>query len=378
MKSFTIRLYPTKEQEELMRKHIGCQRYIYNWALALNNDLYKRERRKYNTTELGKMLTQHRKEIEWLNEVSYATLKEAIRNLDKAYTSFYKGAAKLPKFKSKKKSKNSFYSRYDKIKFYENCTINLEKIGKVKCKSSYNIDFTKITKFRNPTVVFNGRCWVLRVGIDVENSYEELNNIVVGIDLGIKKLAITNIDNLDAININKTKKVRNLERRLKRLQRQCSRKYLLNKKGESYQKTKNIAKLELKIKKLYRKLHNIRINHIHQTTTKIVKVKPSIVVMEDLKISNMMKNKYLAKSIQQQGFCTFITQMRYKCEWHGIKFVQVPTFYPSSKKCSCCGSMKKDLKLSDRVYRCPICNSVLDRDKNASYNLAKYGLEISH
>lgn len=377
MKSFTIRLYPTKEQDILMRKHIGCQRYIYNWALALNNDLYEKEKKKYSVTELGKMLTQYRKEVEWLNEISYATLKEAIRNLDKAYTNFYRGLAKLPRFKSKKKSKNSFYSRCEKIKFYENCTINLEKIGKVKYKTSYDIDFTKIAKFHNPSVVFNGRCWILRVGIDIENSYKELNDIVVGIDLGIKKLAITNIDSLDAININKTKKVKNLEKRLKRLQRQCSRKYENNKKGGSYQKTKNIAKLELKIKKLYSKLKNIRLNHIHQATTKIVKAKPSIVVMEDLKISNMMKNKYLAKSIQQQGFYTFINQMRYKCEWYGIKFIQVPTFYPSSRMCSCCGNIKKDLKLSDRVYRCDFCNAIFDRDKNASYNLAKYGLEIS-
>lgn len=377
MKCFTIRLYPTREQEELMRKHIGCQRYVYNWGLSLNNELYKSEGKKYNATELGKMLTQYKKEVEWLNEVSNATLKESLRNLDKAYTNFYKKRSSLPKFKSKKNCNSTFYSRYDKIKFYKNQTVNLEKIGKVKCKSSYDIDFTEITKFSNPSVTFNGRCWVLRFGIDTDNEMHTLSNKVIGIDLGIKKLAITNDDNLDIPNINKTKKVKDLEKKLKKLQRQCSRKYKNNKNGGSYRKTKNIAKLELKIKKLHRKLKNIRLNHIHQSTAKIVKAKPSKVVMEDLKVSNIMKNRHLAKSIQQQGFYTFINQMKYKCEWNGIKFVQVPTFYPSSKKCSCCGNIKKDLKLSDRVYRCSVCNSVFDRDKNASQNLANYGLEIS-
>lgn len=377
MKGFTIRLYPTKEQEILMRKHIGCQRYVYNWALSLNNELYEKEQKKYSTNELGKMLTKHKKEVIWLNEVSYATLKEGLRNLDKSYTNFYKKRAKLPKFKSKKKCSNTFYSRYDKIRFYENNTVNLEKIGKVKYKSSYDIDFTKINKFSNPNVIFNGRCWVLRFSIEISNEPTQLNDKVIGIDLGIKQLAIVSEEGFDIPNINKIKIVKNLESKLKRLQRQCSRKYETNKKGVSYQKTKNIAKIELKINKLHRKLKNIRLNHIHQATTKIVKTKPSMIVMEDLKISNMMKNRHLAKSIQQQCFYTFISQMKYKCELKGIKFIQVHTFYPSSKMCSCCGSIKNDLKLSDRIYKCNNCNSELDRDKNATYNLVNYGLGLS-
>ena len=375
IKFFTIRLYPTDEQITLMKKHIGCQRYVYNWGLSINNELYEKEKKKYSITELGKMLTQYKKEAKWLNEVSNATLKEGLRNLDKAYTNFYKKRARLPRFKSKKNNNDTFYSRYEKIKFYENSTVNLEKIGKVKYKSSYNIDFTQIDKFSNPTVTFNGRCWVLKIGIEVENKPVALTDKVVGIDLGIKELAITNLD-LNIPNINKTKKVKDLEKKLKRLQKQCSRKYENNKKGVRYQKTNNIAKLELKIKKLHRKLKNIRLNHIHQATNKIVKAKPSMVVMEDLKVSNMMKNRHLAKSIQQQGFYAFISQMKYKCEWNGIKFIQVPTFYPSSKMCSCCGNIKKDLKLSDRIYKCE-CGFICDRDKNASINLANYGLEIS-
>lgn len=376
MRGFTIRLYPTHEQVLLMKKHIGCQRYVYNWGLNLNNELYKTEHKKYSLTELGKMLTQYKKEVEWLNDVSNATLKEGLRNLDKAYTNFYKKRAKLPKFKSKKKYNDTFYSRYEKIKFYENNTVNLEKIGKVKFKSSYDIDFTQMIKFSNPNITFNGRCWVLRFTIDVVNEPSQLTDKVVGIDLGIKQLAITNIG-LDIPNINKSKTVRQLERKLKKLQKQVSRKYENNREGGRYHKTNNIVKLELKIKKLHRKLQNIRLNHIHQATNKIVKTKPAVVVLEDLKVSNMMKNRHLAKAIQQQCFYKFIEQMKYKCEWNGIKLVQVDTFYPSSKMCSCCGNVKQDLKLSDRIYECN-CGFVCDRDKNASYNLANYGLSLSH
>ena len=377
-KGFTVRLFPTQEQDILMRKHIGSQRFIYNWGLAKNKELYELEQKKYSTTDLGKMLTQFKKEEEykWLNEVSNATLKEALRNLDKAYSQFFKTKKGFPKFKSKKRSNATFYSRYDKLKFYESGIVNLEKIGKVKFKSSYDIDFTTITKFSNPTVTWNNRCWVLNFTIDVEPNVNNLEDKVLAIDLGIKQLAIVNIEGLDIPNINKTRVIKNLEKKLKRLQRQCSRKYFSNKKGGSYQKTKNIAKLELKIKKLHRKLKNIRNNHIHQATSKMVKNKPKMIVMESLNVSNMMKNRHLAKAIAQQGFYKFIEQIKYKCALNGIKFIQAPTFYPSSKMCSCCGSIKKDLKLSDRVYNCS-CGFSCDRDKNATYNLANYGLSLS-
>lgn len=223
MKSFTIRLYPNKQQELLFYKHINCQRYIYNWALNLNNELYKKDKKKYSSTELGKMLTQYKKQESWLNEVSNATLKEAIRNLDKAYTNFYKKRANLPRFKSRKRSKLSFYSRYDKIKFYENNRVNLEKIGKVRYKSSYNIDFIKETSFKNPYVSYNGRCWILTFILDVENKIESLTNEVIGIDLGIKYLAICS-DGVVYKNINKEMRIKKLEKRLKRLQKQVSKK----------------------------------------------------------------------------------------------------------------------------------------------------------
>ncbi|MGL5417515.1 MAG: RNA-guided endonuclease InsQ/TnpB family protein [Clostridium sp.] len=377
-KGFTIRLFPTEEQDILMRKHIGSQRYIYNWGLAKNKELYELEKKKYSTTDLGKMLTKFKKEdeVKWLNEISNATLKESLRNLDKAYTNFFKGGG-FPKFRSKKHSNATFYTRYDRLKFHSNNTVNLEKIGRIKFKSSYkDYDFTRITKFSNPTVTWNNRCWVLNFTIDIESNVNKLEDKVLGIDLGIKQLAICNLDGLDIPNINKIKIVKDLEKKLKKLQRQCSRKYEKNKKGGSYQKTKNIAKLELKIKKLNSKLKNIRLNHIHQATNKLVKTNARMIVMEDLKTSNMMKNNHLAKAIANQGFYKFIEQIKYKCALNGIEFIQVPTFYPSSKMCSCCGSIKKDLKLSDRIYKCT-CGFTCDRDKNATFNLAKYGLSQS-
>ena len=370
MRSFKIRLYPTKEQEILFKKHIGAERYIYNWGLSLNNELYKTKKEKYSINDLGKMLTQYKKECLWLNEISNATLKESIRNLDKAYTNFYKKRAELPKFKSKKHCKLSFYSRYDKIYFKDN-VVNLEKIGKVKYKSSYDIDLTRISKFSNPHVSYNGRCWILTLGIETKIEEIKLTNEVIGIDLGIKDLAICS-NNMIFKNINKTKVVKNLEKRLCRLQRKVSKKYDMNKEGRSYIKTSNIIKLEERIKKLHRKLKNIRQDYIHKSTTSIVKTKPCRVVMEDLNVKGMMKNKHLSKAIQQQNLYEFIRQMKYKCEWLGIEFVQVDRYYPSSKTCSCCGNIKRDLKLSERTYICQECGLVIDRDLNASINLANY------
>lgn len=375
-RAINIRLFPSKEQEVLMWKHIGSMRYIFNWGLDRQIKYYEAAKKKLSVANLGKELTEFKNQqgYEWLYEISNATLKEALRDLDKAYKNFFNGSG-FPKFKSKKKSKDKFYSRYDKV-YFKNDIVNLEKIGKMQCKHNYDIDLSKVTKFSNPRVSFNGRVWVLLVAIEMENEKEQLNDFSIGVDLGIKNLAITNVDELDAKNINKTQKVKKLKKKLKRLQRQCSRKYEMNKKEVCYQKTKNIAKLEKRMKRLHSELAHIRDNHIHQTTSKIVKTKPFRVVMEKLKVSNMMKNKHLSKAIAEQGFNTFINQMKNKCEKYGIEFIQVPTFYPSSKTCSHCGSIKKDLKLSERIYRCS-CGFTCDRDKNASYNLAKYDLEIS-
>ena len=376
IKSLKIRLLPTKEQEILMFKSIGCSRFVYNWALNKCNVLYK-QGIKYSMSDIRKQFTQLKKEndFKWLNEVSNTTMVESMRNLDKAFKLFFKKKAKYPKFKSKKTSNKSFYVRYDSLYFKDNIC-NIEKIGKIRFKTNYKIPKCKYT---NPYCSYDGKYWYVSFGYEQNENQVELDrNLSIGIDLGVRDLAICS--NATIIkNINKSITVRRLKKRLKRLQRQVSRKYdnLNNNKtfvkGEKFIKTQNIIKLERKIKLVYRRLNNIRNNHIHQATNKIIKFYPYRIVMEDLNISGMMKNKCLSKAIQEQKFYEFIRQMKYKCEFNGIEFIQADRFYASSKTCSCCGSIKKDLKLKDRVYKCD-CGLSIDRDLNASINLSKYQL----
>lgn len=173
-------------------------------------------------------------------------------------------------------------------------------------------------------------------------------------------------------NINKTQKVRKIKKQLKKLQRQMSRKYEMNRSGNKYIKTNNIIKLEKKINKLQKHLNNIRLDYRHKVTTEIVKIKPFRVVVEDLNVSGMMKNKHLSKAVQEQSFYETLTMLEYKCNKYGIEFVKADRWFPSSKMCSCCGSIKKQLSLSDRIYKCNECGLVIDRDKNASINLSRY------
>ena len=196
----------------------------------------------------------------------------------------------------------------------------------------------------------------------------------VGIDLGLKDLAICSDGNTYK-NINKINKVKKIEKRKRRLQRSISRKYNMNKKGVRYEKTSNIIKRENELLKVIKRLTNIRQNHLHQITSEIVKRKPSFICIEDLNVSGMMKNKHLSKSIQQQGFYEFRRQIEYKSTWNNILVIIADRFFPSSKLCSCCGGIKKDLKLSDRVYKCD-CGNIIDRDFQASLNLKQYGENV--
>lgn len=374
IKAVKIRLLPTNEQKELMFKSIGCARFAYNWGLAKWNEMNSFGQKPSKVKVRSEFNNTVKKDIDhaWLYEVSAQVTQHAFEDLEYAFNNFFKGLSRYPKFKSKKHSKQSFYVRYDAIKFKDG-TVNIEKIGKVKYKTNYNIP--DLHKYNNPRCVFDGKYWYLTLGYEQSENQAELNNdLSIGIDLGLKNLAIVNFLDKPIKNINKSVKVRKLKKRLKRLQRQVSRKYEANKRGKEFVKTKNVMKIEKQIKLIYRKLNNIRLNHIHQATNKIVKLNPSRVVMEDLNISGMMKNKHLSEKIQEQKFYEFIRQMKYKCEFNGIEFAQADKFYPSSKLCSCCGSKKEDLKLKDRIYICGKCGLEIDRDKNASINLGNYKL----
>ena len=368
-----VRIYPTKEQEQKLWQSVGTARFIYNYTLAKQEENYKSGGKFISDGIIRKELTQLKKsELIWLNEVSNNVTKQAVKDACNAYKRFFKGLAKKPKFKSRKKSKASFYNDPIKLKVKEKKVL-IEKIGWIKTNEQIPIDI----KYNNPRVTYDNKYWYISVGIEVDKKQEELTDISLGIDLGLKDLAICS-DGKVFKNINKTKEVKKLEKKLKQKQRQISRKYELNKivKGGSCQfiKTKNIEKLENTTKLIHRKLTNIRNNYLHQVTTSIVKTKPYRIVIEDLNVSGMMKNKHLSDSVRKQCFNKFRQYITYKAEINGIELVVVDRFYPSSKTCSQCGSIKKDLKLKDRIYSCPHCGAIIDRDYNASLNLSMYKL----
>ncbi|MEG1010073.1 MAG: transposase [Clostridia bacterium] len=372
IKSIKIRLIPDEEQEILMLKSIGVARFTYNWGLCRWNEMREQNlnpSKAYIKKEFNNTIKKQ-EEYKWLKEVSAQTTSQIFDDLDKAFNNFFNGTSKYPKFKTKRKSRKSFYVRYDAIKFKDG-KVNLEKIGKVKYKTNY--DIPNLSKYVNPRCSFDGKYWHLTLGFEHNENQVELNkDLSVGIDLGVKDLAIVNCIDEPIKNINKSNKIRKLKKKLKRLQRQVSRKYEANKDGNKFIKTNNIIKLEKQIKLVHRMLTNIRTNHIHQATNKIIKLYPFRIVMEDLNIMGMMKNKHLSKAIQEQGLYEFTRQIKYKCEFNNIEFVQVCRFFPSSKKCSCCGEIKSNLKLKDRFYKCDACGLEIDRDKNASINLGNY------
>ena len=362
-----VRLYPSETQEQKLWQSVGTARFIYNWTLAKQEENYKNGGKFISDGVLRKEITQLKKnELSWLNEVSNNIAKQAVKDACDAYKKFFKGLSDKPRFKTKKRSKKSFYNDNVKLKVKDNKLVNIEKIGWIKTNEQLPIG----VKYSNPRISYDNKYWYISVGIEQEENQEELTDISLGIDLGLKDLAICS-DGTVYKNINKTYMVRKIEKRLKRLQKQVSRKYEKNKKGKEYVKTKNIIKLEKQIQQVHRRLANIRNNYLHQTTTNIVKTKPYRVVIEDLAVSDMMKNKHLSDAIRKQGFSEFRRQLEYKCNFRGIKLVVADRFYPSSKSCSQCGKIKKDLKLKDRVYKCS-CGLNIDRDLNASINLSKY------
>lgn len=373
IRTYKIRLFPTKEQEQLFYKHIGACRFIWNWGLDTQINYYQKTGKKYSGYDLMKMLTPLKKieEYLWLNEVSNASLQTILLDLDRAYKNFFKSGFGFPKFKSKKRAKKSFPARCNATYFYNEIYAQIPSIGKVRYKTNYNIPIGKNIKLSNPRISFVNDKWILTVGIECENKAIELTSSSMGIDLGVKDLAIVAIGNDKLVfkNINKTSKMRKLNKKLKHLQRKTARKYYTN---GGYDKTNNILKTEAQIKELSYHISNIRQNYIHQITRQLVDMLPYRVVMEDLNVSGMMKNRHLSKAVQEQCFFNFIQIMKYKCEEYGIEFVQADRFYPSSKTCSSCGCINKDLKLSDRTYICSECGAVIDRDYNAAINLMQY------
>lgn len=364
-----VRLHPSSEQEKKLWQSVGTARFVYNWTLGRQEENYKNGGKFISDNDLRKEITRLKKsELNWLNEVSNNVAKQAVKDACEAYKKFFKGLSDKPRFKSRKRSKKSFYNDNIKLKVKENKLILIEKVGWIKTNEQLPIG----VKYFNPRISFDNKYWYISVGMDQEKRDEELSGISLGIDLGVSELAICS-DGKRYKNINKTKKVKKLEKKMRRLQRKVSNKYEKGKRGESFAKTSNILKIEKDIQLLHRKLANIRKNHLHQITAEIVKTKPSRIVIEDLNVKGMMRNRHLSKAIAQQGFYEFRRQLEYKTKFRGIELVIADRWFPSSKTCSKCGNVDKNLKLSDRVYTCE-CGLELDRDLNASINLANYKL----
>ena len=384
IRSIKVRLSPNNKQLTKLFQYAGCARFAYNWAIAREQENYKQGNKFLSDNELRKEFTQLKKsqEYRWLNGVSNNVTKQAIKDACNAYKRFFKGQCKYPKFKSKKHSTQSFYQDNVKIQFTDT-HVKVEKFSMSRKPNKQKLNWIKLCekgriptdcKYMNPRFTYDGLYWYISVGIEIDDDGTLPLNEGIGIDLGVKDLAICSDGNTYE-NINKTQRVKKLEKRKRRLQRSISRRYEKNKKGGSYCKTSNIIKREKELLKIVKRLTNIRHNHLHQTTSEIVKRKPSFICIEDLNVSGMMKNKYLSKVVQQQGFYEFRRQIEYKSEWNNIPVIIADRFFPSSKLCSCCGNIKKDLKLSNRIYKCE-CGNIIDRDFQASLNLKIYGENI--
>jgi transposase, IS605 orfB family len=381
IKSIKIRLYPNNKQITKLFQYAGCARFAYNWAIAKEQENDKQKNKFLSDNELRKEFTRLKKlpEYRWLNEVSNNVTKQAIKDACNAYKKFFKGQCKYPKFKSKKHSTPSFYQDTGKIQFTDT-HVKVEEFSMSKRRNKQKLNWIRLCekeripmncKYFNPRFTYDGLYWYVSIGIEVDDHNNLPSNDGVGIDLGIKNLAVCSDGNTYK-NINKTQKVRKIEKKKRRLQRSISRRYEKNKKGGSYCKTSNIIKREKELLKVIKRLTNIRQNYLHQTTSEIIKRKPSFICMEDLNVSGMMKNKHLSKAVQQQCFYEFRKQIEYKSNWNNISVIIADRFFPSSKLCSCCGNIKKDLKLSDRIYKCE-CGNIIDRDFQASLNLKQYG-----
>ena len=384
IKTIRVMLLPNNKQKTKLFQYANTARFAYNWALGREKESYENNGKFISDCDLRKEFTQLKKTegYLWLNEISNNVTKQAIKDACSAYKRFFKGYSKFPKFKSRKYSAPSFYQDNVKISFTDT-HMKVEGFSSSKKKNKQKINWIRLAehgriptdcKYTNPRIKYDGINWYITVGVEYENSAILPSKDGIGIDLGIKDLAVCS-DGNKYQNINKTQKVKKLEKRKRRLQRSISRRYEKNKKGVSYCKTRNIIKSEKELLKINHRLTNIRQNYLHQITSEIIKREPSFICIEDLNVSGIMKNRHLSKAVQQQGFYEFRRQIEYKAEWNNISVIIADRFFPSSKLCSCCANIKKDLKLSDRIYKCE-CGNIIDRDYQASLNLKRYGENV--
>ena len=385
-RAYKMEINPTDEQKSKIHRTIGVSRFVYNFYIARNKEIYERKGKFISGMDFSKWLNNeyipNNQEVKWIKEVSSKATKQAIMNGDKAFRDFFKKAKGFPRFKKKKNQDvKAYFPKNNKTDWtLERHKVKIPTLGWVRLKEFGYIPVNSIVK--SGTVSQKADRYYVSIlveetaikisngntGIEIFNH----NNEGVGIDLGIKEFVICSNGNKFK-NINKISTVKKVEKKLKREQRKLSRKYeslkIRNKKEKGGNATsQNIQKQVVKVQKLHQRLRNIRTDYINKIVSSIIKQKPSYITIEDLNVKGMMKNKHLSKAIASQKFFEFKTKLMSKCKQNDVELRIVDRFYPSSKTCSQCGEIKKDLKLSDRVYKCS-CGLVIDRDLNASINL---------
>ena len=374
LKSFKTEINPTQEQKSQINRTIGTCRYVYNFYLAYNKELHDNGEKfmtgKRFSVWLNNEYIPNHPDKAWIKDVYSKAVKKSIEDGYTAFTRFFKHQSAFPNFKKKGRSdvKMYFVKNNPKDCACERHRIKIPTLGWVRLKEKGYIPAAKDGwKIKSGTISVKADRYYVSVLVEIPDSRTVNNsNDGIGIDLGLKDFAILS-NGKTYKNINKSARLKKLEKQLRREQKRLSRKYENLKKGEVTQRA-NIQKQKLKVQKLHHKTDNIRTDYINKIIAEIVKTKPSFITIEDLNVSGMMKNRHLSKAVASQKFYEFRTRLKAKCNDNGIELRVADRFYPSSKLCHCCGQIKKDLKISDRIYRCA-CGYVEDRDFNASLNL---------
>ena len=374
LKSFKTEINPTQEQKSRINRTIGTCRYVYNFYIAYNKELHDRGEKfmtgKSFSVWLNNEYIPNHPDKAWIKDVYSKAVKKSIEDGYTAFTRFFKHQSAFPNFKKKGRSdvKMYFVKNNPKDCVCERHRIKIPTLGWVRLKEKGYIPAAKDGwKIKSGTISIKADRYYVSVLAEIPDAGTVNNsNDGIGIDLGLKDFAILS-NGKTYKNINKSARLKKLEKQLHREQKSLSRKYENLKKGEVTQRA-NIQKQKLKVQKLHHKTDNIRTDYINKIIAEIVKTKPSFITIEDLNVSGMMKNRHLSKAVASQRFYEFRTRLKAKCNDNGIELRVADRFYPSSKLCHCCGQIKKDLKISDRIYRCA-CGYVEDRDINASLNL---------
>ena len=378
-KSIRIELKLTKEQKIQVNKTIGVERFIYNEYIKYNQEQYELGNKFVSAFDFSKYINNiylpNNPDKKWIKDVSSKSVKQAMIYGEKAFKNFFKGLSNFPVFKKKGKNELGAYFVKDGKKDFEfyRHKIKIPTLKFVRVKEYGYIP--KNANIKSGTISKIADKYFLSLVIEVEDTIKEKETNTstkgLGIDLGIKDTAICS-NGMIFKNINKTKKVKKLKKKLKREQRKMARSIEYSKsKKIKLKELKNFSKKKLKVQRLFYRLNCIRDDYNNKIVNEITRTKLKYITIEDLKVSNMMKNKHLSKAIQEQNFFSIRTKLINKCKERNIELRLVDTFYPSSKTCSCCGEVKKDLKLNDRIYKCSNCGLEIDRDYNASINLEK-------